>query len=256
MKHALRIASVAISHPFEFADRVRSQIEIRHDRGRPTPDIDDAGDAAVELHRMLGAPADCAECADFERIWSATERSVLGSGFVLGKGHDAGIALARLCFGAARHLRPNVVVETGVARGITSRVILEALDRNERGRLWSVDLPPLSTGWHRQWATAVPSRLRPRWTYLRGASRRILPRVFDRIVTVPLFVHDSLHTYENMTSELRIAWRHLDIGGLIICDDIDNNNAFFDFAAGCPNTEWVVVDEPRRSGFVGVLRKI
>jgi hypothetical protein len=39
------------------------------------------------------------------------------------------------------HLRPDTVVETGVAHGVTSRVIREGLERNRSGHLWSVDLP-------------------------------------------------------------------------------------------------------------------
>jgi len=33
------------------------------------------------------------------------------------------------------------VIETGVARGMTSRVILEAMTVNNSGHLWRVDLP-------------------------------------------------------------------------------------------------------------------
>jgi hypothetical protein len=33
------------------------------------------------------------------------------------------------------------VVETGVAHGVTSRFILEALSRNGDSHLWSIDLP-------------------------------------------------------------------------------------------------------------------
>jgi hypothetical protein len=43
-----------------------------------------------------------------------------------------------------RHLRPVSVVETGVAHGMTSRFILEALETVGAGKLWSIDLPPLS----------------------------------------------------------------------------------------------------------------
>jgi cephalosporin hydroxylase len=39
------------------------------------------------------------------------------------------------------HSRPDVVIETGVAHGVTSRIVQEALNRNGSGHLWSVDLP-------------------------------------------------------------------------------------------------------------------
>ncbi len=58
---------------------------------------------------------------------------------------DAGLVRAIWCL--MRHLRPKNVVETGVAHGVTSRFILEALKRNGDGHLWSIDLPPLDRFW-------------------------------------------------------------------------------------------------------------
>lgn len=39
-----------------------------------------------------------------------------------------------------RILRPTVVIETGVANGISSAFILKALDKNNEGMLYSIDL--------------------------------------------------------------------------------------------------------------------
>jgi cephalosporin hydroxylase len=44
-----------------------------------------------------------------------------------------------------------------------------------------------------------------------------------------LFFHDSDHSYENMTFELQFALRNLK-ADIIVCDDIEGNGAFFDFA--------------------------
>ncbi len=61
---------------------------------------------------------------------------------------DAGLVRAIWCL--TRHLRPKKVVETGVAHGVTSRFILEALKRNGDGHLWCIDLPPIERVWRRQ----------------------------------------------------------------------------------------------------------
>ena len=72
-----------------------------------------------------------------------------------------------------RHARPDVVVESGVALGISSRVLLEALSLNDRGHLWSIDLPhPLKHDVHDTTGIAVTDSCRPRWTYIAGESRR------------------------------------------------------------------------------------
>ncbi len=57
--------------------------------------------------------------------------------------HNADFTLARLCYLACRATKPAVVVETGVAYGVTSAFILKALEGNCYGLLHSVDLPPL-----------------------------------------------------------------------------------------------------------------
>ena len=54
---------------------------------------------------------------------------------------DAESFLCRAVWCTALHTQPEVVIETGVAHGVTSRIVLEALSQNDRGHLWSIDLP-------------------------------------------------------------------------------------------------------------------
>lgn len=131
-----------------------------------------------------------------------------------------------------RVLRPEAVVETGVADGYSSCLILAALEANGKGRLVSIDLPNQPgeeidhpTGW------LVPERLRPRWELAIGDAREILPSLLARLGTIGLFFHDSLHSYENMLSEFTLAWGHLCPGGMLAADDVTENRAFRDFAA-------------------------
>jgi hypothetical protein len=48
---------------------------------------------------------------------------------------DAEVSMARAAWCTVLHQRPSILVETGVARGVTSRIVLEALNRNQRGHL-------------------------------------------------------------------------------------------------------------------------
>ena len=73
------------------------------------------------------------------------------------------------------HSRPATVVETGVAHGLISRVILERLERNGTGHLWSVDSPAVDPALQHEIGIAIPEHLRPRWTYVEGTSRQRLP---------------------------------------------------------------------------------
>jgi predicted O-methyltransferase YrrM len=133
-------------------------------------------------------------------------------------------------YALVRLLRPDRVVETGVADGTTSAYILQALEDNGRGRLCSIDLPSerlppeMAPGW------IVDDGLRHRWTLRIGRSSELLKPLLNELGSIDVFLHDSLHTYDNMLFEYRTAWPFLRPGGLFLSHDIGRNSAFFDFA--------------------------
>jgi predicted O-methyltransferase YrrM len=148
--------------------------------------------------------------------------------------------LARCCYLLCRLIEPSVVVETGVAYGVSSAFILKALEANGRGTLYSVDLPPLRREAERFWGVAVPEELRDRWRLHRGASARVLPRLLRETGPADLFVHDSLHTHQNMRREFETAWPYLRTGGALLADDVERNRAFGELRLRDP-TLWRVV---------------
>ncbi len=108
----------------------------------------------------------------------------------------------RMWYAIVRLRRPEVVVETGVHDGLSSALILRALDRNERGELVSIDLPSIdlpagAPGW------LVPDALRSRWSLRLGDARRLLPEVAERYARVDVFIHDSDHAREHREFEFR-----------------------------------------------------
>lgn len=131
-----------------------------------------------------------------------------------------------------RLLKPEIVVETGVAEGFSSAYILYALEMNNKGSLYSIDLPnqpgqelkgQRATGW------LVPENLRKRWTLILGASKDKLPPLLDDLKKIDVFYHDSEHSYKNMMFEFNVAIKYLDKDGIVISDDITDNNSFNDF---------------------------
>lgn len=141
-----------------------------------------------------------------------------------------------------RVLKPDHVVETGVGTGISSMFYLEALRVNGRGELHSIDLPRQSykipEGLHSDYMPEelepgwlVPDRLRGRWHLHLGDAKVELPKLLDSLGTIDIFMHDSEHTYEFMMFEFETAWAHLRKGGVMLSDDINWNQSFFDFAA-------------------------
>lgn len=123
-------------------------------------------------------------------------------------------------FTIMRLVRPEVVVETGVHDGLSSALILRALQKNGTGRLVSIDLPSVdlpsgvaAPGW------IVPDELRSLWTLHLGDARKLLPEVLERVGKINVFIHDSDHTRAHQEFEIATAKQFLSRPGMILCDD-------------------------------------
>ncbi len=212
------------------------------------------------FHRMLGVPWPCHELEAFPQVWADIGSMLSVKGLSFGRrtygeysDADAGLGAATWC--AVRHFRPETVLETGVARGVTSRVILEAMSINGTGHLWSIDLPhPFRPELHKETAAAVSAAFRDRWTYVRGSSRRRLAPLVSSLSEIDLFVHDSLHTGRNIRFELRTVWPALQRGHLVLVDDVDNQ-AFRDFVQEVGDPPSIVLRSADGPCMFGVIRK-
>jgi len=132
-----------------------------------------------------------------------------------------------------RIMKPENVVETGVADGFSSAFILKALASNRKGRLFSIDLPnepghELGAGRNTGWL--IPEDLKSRWTLTYGPSKEKLPQLLVDLKTTDIFYHDSDHSYGNMYFEMREVIGSLKKNGVMICDDTTDNSAFSDFS--------------------------
>jgi predicted O-methyltransferase YrrM len=163
------------------------------------------------------------------------------------------VTLGELVYALVRATRPEVVVETGVATGVTSAYTLAALEDNGAGVLHSVDLPPAEMVHADVVGCAIPPDLRPRWEYHWGSSKRLLPRVLaETDGTHRIFVHDSDHSYANMRWELELAWDALGDGEWLVADDVDLNDAFTDLCAA-RGAEPLLVGQRDKPGATGLV---
>jgi hypothetical protein len=249
-----RWMSVALHDPAEALARLSIKAE-----GLLDPLLHGAGDAHVEYTRLAASkpfsPDGTSQTHnwedEFNEVWAALDLDPVEGPH----SHDADVSLALAAYTAVRESCAEVVVETGVARGVTSRVVLEGLRRNGReGRLISVDLPPLSGKWEEASQTAVPESLRRNWTYVRGTSRRALPRVMARYPAWDVFIHDSGHTYRNMRMEFQMATGALREGGWLIADDIEGNRAFLDFVDRSPDFSSSYLVGSAKDSVVGIAK--
>lgn len=225
LAYTARASKAIATQPYEGVERTLERAAEWRDWRRP-PWPYEATEAWEErVHELIGAPWPCDERHGFEEVWNAALDELAARGLQVGRGAFGGWddGDARLAGGAwclARHLRPERLVETGVARGLTTRVLLEALERNGSGHLWSIDLPPLlEDRLAQEIAAAVPERLYERWTLFRGSSRLRLPGLMADLGQIDLFVHDSMHTARNVRFELEHVWPALAPGGVALIDE-------------------------------------
>lgn len=138
-------------------------------------------------------------------------------------------------YALVRALSPRHVVEVGVSSGISSTYLLLALRKNEGGTLHSIDLPtrqqgpafqegvdsPVALPPGRESGWAVPPGLRTGWDLRVGPNREHLPGLVASLDRLDLFLHDDLHTAENLTWELSTVDGKIPPGGVVLADNTE-----------------------------------
>jgi Methyltransferase domain len=265
--YTVRASQTMLRHPRQGVERVRGRIDRRRDLrelaalGVPQSELYGAlDDVARPLHEAMGVAWPCQAAASFDEVWDEVVTGLSASGVRVGLASyggwsDCDRAQAQAIWCIVAHLHPATVVETGVAHGVTSRVILEGLQRNGSGQLCSVDLPAVDAALHSEIGMAVAEDLRSRWTYVAGTSRERLPHLLANLPQLDLFVHDSLHTARNLRFELDSAWPLVRPGGVVVVDDIDHSLGFRSFIELAAPSAWFAARKVTGGGLWGVAIK-
>jgi hypothetical protein len=223
---------------------------------KPHYEAHDAWEA--DLHGLLGAVWPCPQLQRLDELVAeiGAHLSARGLGYgrqTYGMYSDGDSSLCRAAWCTVLHTRPEVVIETGVAHGVTSRIVLEALQQNGRGHLWSIDLPhPLDRQLHAQTGAAVNEACRTRWSYVEGSSSQRLPPLVADVGRVEVFIHDSLHTAKNTIFEMNQAASAMPPGGVMLVDDIKTHKGFATFAKRHPGYQTIVCPSADRKGMFGI----
>lgn len=150
---------------------------------------------------------------------------------------------AYLLYMLVRHVRPSQTLEIGVADGLSTQVILSALDANDHGRLTSVDISDDVGG---------AARDHPRWhLHVRAtgrSSRRELQDLLADMGPLDLFFHDAGHKYHDQYADYVDALDHMLPGSLFVSDDVDWSWAFLDITRNAGIKPVVLVDRRKAVG--------
>jgi predicted O-methyltransferase YrrM len=138
---------------------------------------------------------------------------------------------SRTLYLIVRARKPRIVLETGVANGSSSLVMLAALARNGAGELHSTDVSS-------DVGCLLNNGERTAWKYhlITGSNHR---RVFEAVVhglpPIDLFFHDSDHRFAWQMFEFETVRRRMSADGLLGSDDVDASYAFMDL---CDAHSW------------------
>lgn len=156
-----------------------------------------------------------------------------------------------------RHLKPNTIVETGVAAGYSSYSFLEAINKNGKGTLFSSDFPYFRLPNPEQYiGIVVDENLKNHWNlYIDGDDLNI-PKILNKINEIDLFHYDSDKSYSGRVSVSSMIKSRLSENSILIYDDIQDNSHFYDCIEELKPANWLVFAfEGKYVGLIGNLEK-
>ena len=125
-------------------------------------------------------------------------------------------------YAIVRILKPEVVIESGIDKGLGSCVLAAALLRNQEegfpGKLYAIDVDP-SAGW----LIAQPYR---QMVEMIIDDSHVALSGFD--MTIDVFIHDSFHDYSHERDEYSLISNKLAYGSVVVSDNAHAGTALMD----------------------------
>jgi predicted O-methyltransferase YrrM len=162
---------------------------------------------------------------------------------IVNKRWDGGKNLFLLLYTYIRVAKPKVVVETGVANGVSTNAIMNAMKLNQNnGVLHSFDILP---------QTKEAYKGKGLWEFhlLRKPYKKNLLRTVDNFGEVDLWIHDSNHSYLWQNMDYELALSKLSNRGTLISDDIDASLAWSQKSKTNFKTSYILNDYRK---FIGI----
>lgn len=250
MINVLRFIARKPSRAPVLADKIAKRLRGETDAGSVENDTWLAEHStSAEAVALRLAPQLWEEATRFDADLREHARSVLGKiRYDLGGGGDH-----RFLYWLTRYLEPQVIVETGVAAGWSSRAFLTALEKNGSGRLYSSDLPYFRLpDPDRFVGVLVESDLRENWTLLLEGDQANLPRILDQVPRVDIFHYDSDKMASGREFAVALVRDKLARGGVMVMDDIFNDDWFRNYVT-VNRLPFTVIE--RRYGIIGSLER-
>ena len=142
---------------------------------------------------------------------------------------------------------PKSVVETGVANGISTNAIMNALENSKNsGTLHSFDVLN---------ETCNAYKGNGNWQFHLLSAVKTHNQFKNEIQSLPkpdIWLHDSNHGYRWQKFEYLLAMQSLNKGGILISDDIDASPAWAELAGSVFHKSYIIFDSRK---FIGIAFK-
>ena len=164
-----------------------------------------------------------------------------------------GAAHIHLLYDCVRLIKAKRVLETGVAYGWSSLSILKALHDNQKGRLYSIDMPYPVKNNEKNVGIVVPNYLKKKWKLIRRPDRPGINIGLKKAGgKIDLCHYDSDKSWWGRAYAYNILWNSLKSNGVFITDDIQDNLYFFEFVKK-KSSKFAIVEYEKK--FIGLIRK-
>lgn len=151
---------------------------------------------------------------------------------------------ATFLYAATRVLRPEVILEIGVADGWSTAALLAALDANGQGALHSIDIAD-DVG-------ILADASSSRWTLHVERGPGAVGAVAARLAPVDLYLHDAKHNYRAQMADHEAVLPALaPSGAWLMSDDADASWAFYDLCRRRRLDALFLVDSRKVLGVAG-----
>lgn len=178
-----------------------------------------SGSEIIPSHNDLILKFPLITLADLESGLNCYEETVKSkSGVIFPDNYDSGPRLNSFLYAYIKAYKPRIIVETGVANGITTNVIQEALD-DDTSILHSFDIDI---------RTQLAYTGVKHWNFhlLKPPFHRSLIFQVSNLSSVDLWIHDSNHGGAWQGFEYSLALEKLNPGCVLVSDDVDASTAW------------------------------
>ncbi len=142
----------------------------------------------------------------------------------------AGAADLELIYNICNHIKPKLIVETGVAFGWSSSVFLNYIyNQSIDTKLFSFDMPYLLSKNDNYIGRVVCKKFKKKWRLIKGIDYLSIKQNLHLMRNIDLFHYDSDKSYEGMIKIFNIIYPLVKENGYMIVDDINDNLAFHKF---------------------------